>query len=136
MTTVGATQNFAPEVAVNLSIGGFFSGGGRSLSLADSSRFHDRAQSFTFMSYFEGFSNYFLRPPYQFADVESYLAQHVGNEYEGLYNPFGKPFARTSVREIELRVFTLISKAVPILMSQPRGRSRLLSSIWPLYSHP
>lgn len=62
ITSVGATQGFSPEVAVNRSIAGFFSGG--------------------------GFSSYFPTAPYQVVDVAAYVAS-LGGKFNGLYNPFG-----------------------------------------------
>ncbi len=64
-TTVGATQGFAPEVAVGDDIAGFFSGG--------------------------GFSNYFGIPSYQASVVNKYV-QSLGSQYKGLYNKTGRGY--------------------------------------------
>ncbi|SPO31533.1 related to Tripeptidyl-peptidase I precursor [Ustilago trichophora] len=64
-TTVGATQNFSPEIAVNGDLPGFYSGG--------------------------GFSNYFPTAWYQAAPVLNYV-RSLGSQYKGLYNPFGRGY--------------------------------------------
>ncbi|SPO30530.1 related to Tripeptidyl-peptidase I precursor [Ustilago trichophora] len=64
-TTVGATQNFSPEIAVNGDLPGFYSGG--------------------------GFSNYFPTAWYQAAPVLKYV-HSLGSQYKGLYNPFGRGY--------------------------------------------
>ncbi|TFK64203.1 tripeptidyl peptidase A [Pluteus cervinus] len=60
VTSVGATQNISPEVAVSR----FFSGG--------------------------GFSNYFLRPAYQKRAVPGYLDTLEHGTYQGLFNRNGR----------------------------------------------
>jgi len=72
VTTVGATQHFSPEIVAVDVVNGFVSGG--------------------------GFSNYFARPSYQDAVVEGYLANTLGNEFEGLYNPDGRAYPDVSAQ--------------------------------------
>ncbi|KAJ9475813.1 Peptidase S53 domain-containing protein [Pseudozyma hubeiensis] len=64
-TTVGATQNFAPEIAVDGDLPGFYSGG--------------------------GFSNLFPTAYYQVGAVLPYIAS-LGSKYFGLYNPAGRGY--------------------------------------------
>ncbi|SNX87746.1 related to Tripeptidyl-peptidase I precursor [Melanopsichium pennsylvanicum] len=64
-TTVGATQNFAPEIAVDGDLPGFYSGG--------------------------GFSKYFPTAWYQADAVYKYVGS-LGNQYKGLYNPRGRGY--------------------------------------------
>lgn len=64
-TTVGATQNFNPEIAVSGDGIGFYSGG--------------------------GFSNYFPIGWYQFEPVTKYV-QSLGDKFKGLYNPWGRGY--------------------------------------------
>ncbi|GAC94319.1 hypothetical protein PHSY_001890 [Pseudozyma hubeiensis SY62] len=64
-TTVGATQNFAPEIAVDGDLPGFYSGG--------------------------GFSNLFPTAYYQVGAVLPYIAS-LGSKYSGLYNPAGRGY--------------------------------------------
>ncbi|KAG0144533.1 hypothetical protein CROQUDRAFT_659859 [Cronartium quercuum f. sp. fusiforme G11] len=72
VTAVGATQNFAPEVAVSESgPGGYTSGG--------------------------GFTNYFERPSWQNADVNKYLSS-IGNMSQGMYNQNGRAFPDVSAQ--------------------------------------
>lgn len=86
ITSVGATQDFAPERAVDILEGDFFSGG--------------------------GFSNYFARPAYQEEAVGDYV-KSLGGANKGLFNPGGRGvpdvrvFSRTFVWEGELteRIF-------------------------------
>ncbi|TFK66564.1 tripeptidyl peptidase A [Pluteus cervinus] len=69
VTSVGATDNVAPEVAVS----SFFSGG--------------------------GFSNYFSRPPYQDVVVPNYLKTELApGTFEGLFNPEGRGFPDISAQ--------------------------------------
>ncbi|SJX66437.1 related to Tripeptidyl-peptidase I precursor [Sporisorium reilianum f. sp. reilianum] len=64
-TTVGGTQNFSPEIAVNGDLPGFYSGG--------------------------GFSSLFATPSYQKAVVSKYVAS-LGGKYKGLYNTSGRAY--------------------------------------------
>ena len=64
-TTVGATQNFSPEIAVDGDLPGFYSGG--------------------------GFSNYFPTGWYQAGPVLNYV-KSLGSQYVGLYNPAGRGY--------------------------------------------
>ena len=66
VTTVGATQQFDPEIVAHDDANGFTSGG--------------------------GFSYYFDRPSYQDTVVESYLDNTLGGGYEGLFNPNGRAY--------------------------------------------
>lgn len=70
-TSVGATQAFAPEVAVDDTDGGYYGGG--------------------------GFSNYFPIPGYQSSAVPSYIAS-LGSKYAGLYNKKGRGFPDVSAQ--------------------------------------
>jgi tripeptidyl-peptidase-1 len=65
VTVVGATKDFAPEVAAYDSRNGFASGG--------------------------GYSNYFARPPYQKSAVDAYTAA-LGTQFAGLYNTTGRAY--------------------------------------------
>ncbi|SLM38599.1 tripeptidyl peptidase protein [Lasallia pustulata] len=65
VTTVGATKNFAPEVAAFDPANNFASGG--------------------------GFSNYFPRPAYQDPYVPDYIAS-LGSRFQGLYNASGRGY--------------------------------------------
>ena len=65
VTTVGATKNFAPEVAAFDPANNFASGG--------------------------GFSNYFPRPAYQDPYVPDYIAS-LGSQFQGLYNASGRGY--------------------------------------------
>lgn len=64
-TTVGATQNFAPEIAVDGDLPGFYSGG--------------------------GFSNLFPTAWYQ-ADAVLPYVKSLGNKCQGLYNRWGRAY--------------------------------------------
>ncbi|TFK66563.1 tripeptidyl peptidase A [Pluteus cervinus] len=68
VTSVGATDNVAPEVAVSR----FFSGG--------------------------GFSNYFSRPSYQDPTVPNFLSKLAPGTFEGLFNPNGRGFPDVSAQ--------------------------------------
>ncbi|KAF8258755.1 subtilisin-like protein [Lactarius quietus] len=50
-----------------------------------------------------GFSNYFLRPPYQKVAVPSFL-ENLGNTYAGSYNPIGRGYPDLSAQAIFLSV--------------------------------
>ncbi|SLM34572.1 tripeptidyl peptidase protein [Lasallia pustulata] len=65
VTTVGATKNFAPEVAAFDPANNFASG--------------------------EGFSNYFPRPAYQDPYVPDFIAS-LGSQFQGLYNASGRGY--------------------------------------------
>jgi tripeptidyl-peptidase-1 len=69
--SVGATQNFSPEVAVDPSLAGFYSGA--------------------------GFSNLFARPSYQASAVQTYLNQ-LGTQDAGDYNTTGRGYPDTSAQ--------------------------------------
>ncbi|KAI9687588.1 MAG: hypothetical protein M1822_002198 [Bathelium mastoideum] len=71
VTSVGATKNFAPEVAAFDSSNNFSSGG--------------------------GFSNYFARPAYQNATVSAYLAS-LNGAYAGLFNASGRAYPDISAQ--------------------------------------
>ena len=64
-TTVGGTQNFSPEIAVDGDLPGFYSGG--------------------------GFSYIFPQPEYQKAVVQKYV-ESLGGKYKGLYNASGRAY--------------------------------------------
>ncbi|EST07407.1 Peptidase S53, propeptide [Kalmanozyma brasiliensis GHG001] len=70
-TTVGATQNFNPEIAVDGDLPGFYSGA--------------------------GFSYVFPRPWYQATAVKNYLPNIV-TKYTGLYNPNGRAYPDVSAQ--------------------------------------
>jgi len=73
VTSVGATENFSPEVAVSdKGPGGFFSGG--------------------------GFSNYFSTPKWQQAQINRYLQFLGPQKYNGLYNRTGRGFPDVSAQ--------------------------------------
>lgn len=69
--SVGATQNFSPEVAVDPSLAGFYSGA--------------------------GFSNLFARPSYQTSAVNSYLSK-IGTLDAGYYNKTGRAYPDISAQ--------------------------------------
>lgn len=73
VTSVGATKNFAPEVAAFDARNGFASGG--------------------------GFSNYFARPSYQNDNkvVKNYISS-LGGEFAGLFNPSGRGYPDVSAQ--------------------------------------
>ncbi|KAF2238600.1 tripeptidyl peptidase-like protein [Viridothelium virens] len=71
ITSVGATKNFAPEVAAFDSSNNFASGG--------------------------GFSNYFARPYYQNTTVPQYIAS-LNGEYAGLFNASGRGYPDISAQ--------------------------------------
>ncbi|PWN53318.1 subtilisin-like protein [Violaceomyces palustris] len=65
ITSVGATQSFSPEVAVDTSIAGFYSGG--------------------------GFSNYYQRPSYADAAQSAYATKQASS-FKGLFNTTGRGY--------------------------------------------
>ncbi|KAH9973600.1 subtilisin-like protein [Lactifluus volemus] len=71
VTTVGGTTGVDPEIAADLSGGGF--------------------------------SNYFPRPQYQESAVLSYLA-HIGDQYAGLFNPYGRAYPDISAQALNFRI--------------------------------
>lgn len=73
VTSVGATQNFSPEVAVSEDGPGGFNSGG-------------------------GFSNYFTTPSWQRDHVGRYLKQLGPQKYQGLYNRTGRGFPDVSAQ--------------------------------------
>lgn len=73
VTSVGATENFFPEVAVSMDGPGGFNSGG-------------------------GFSNYFPTPNYQKRDVDRYLRFLGPTTYQGLYNRTGRGFPDVSAQ--------------------------------------
>jgi len=80
VTSVGATKNFAPEVAAN-----------------------DTNPQFTFYSG-GGFSNYFPRPDYQKYPVEGYLAK-IGNLHKGLYNASGRAIPDVAAQGQDFKIY-------------------------------
>lgn len=72
VTSVGATQNYEPEVAVSEDGPGEFSSGG-------------------------GFSNYFPRPEWQNSAVKDYLVS-LGSTHSGLYNLTGRGYPDVSAQ--------------------------------------
>ncbi|CDR88970.1 related to Tripeptidyl-peptidase I precursor [Sporisorium scitamineum] len=70
-TTVGGTQNFNPEIAVDGDLPGFYSGG--------------------------GFSYLFPTPDYQKDVVKKYVAS-LGDKYKGLYNASGRAYPDVSAQ--------------------------------------
>ncbi|WFD42619.1 tripeptidyl-peptidase I [Malassezia psittaci] len=66
VTSVGATQDFAPERVTTKKFSDIVSGG--------------------------GFSRYFNRPSYQDDVVTSYLTDYQGTQYHDLYNPLGRAY--------------------------------------------
>ncbi|KZT38760.1 subtilisin-like protein [Sistotremastrum suecicum HHB10207 ss-3] len=77
VTSVGATQNFNPEIAVTQPTFDFFSGG--------------------------GFSNYFPRPSYQDAEVGAYV-RSLGRMNEGLFNPNGRAIPDVSAQGLNFKI--------------------------------
>lgn len=78
--SVGATQNFSPEVAVDPSLAGFYSGA--------------------------GFSNLFARPSYQTSAVSTYLSK-IGTLDSGYYNTSGRAYPDVSAQG-SLYIITLL----------------------------
>lgn len=72
VTSVGAVQDFSPEVVTKHNFSNVVSGG--------------------------GFSNYFPRPGYQNASVPNYLVMQVGQQYHGLFNPRGRAYPDVSAQ--------------------------------------
>ncbi|KAA1473406.1 tripeptidyl peptidase A [Dentipellis sp. KUC8613] len=52
-----------------------------------------------------GFSNYFSRPSYQDAAVESFLAKLPKDTYSGLFNPHGRAYPDISAQADHFRIF-------------------------------
>lgn len=75
VTSIGGTENVAPEVAVTR----FPSGG--------------------------GFSNYFERPSYQTSDVQAYVNALPNGTYTGLYNPSGRAFPDVAAQGDRYRIW-------------------------------
>ncbi|KZS89734.1 secreted peptidase-S8 [Sistotremastrum niveocremeum HHB9708] len=77
ITSVGATQDFAPERAVDILEGDFFSGG--------------------------GFSNYFARPAYQEEAVGNYV-KSLGGANKGLFNPGGRGVPDVAAQGLNFKI--------------------------------
>lgn len=100
VTSVGATQYFAPEEAVSSGGPGGYYGGG-------------------------GFSSYFSPPSYQASDVGPYV-KSLGNKYQGLYNNTGRGYPDVAAQGCAEKCDGLPNLTDPML-SQSVLRPRTLS---------
>ena len=99
VTTVGATQQFDPEIAAGDTNNGFTSGG--------------------------GFSNYFPQPSYQTMQVNDYL-YGLDTEYAGLYNRTGRGYPDIAAQG---QHFVTIYKGSPLLLDGTSASAPTAASV-------
>ncbi|KAK3901214.1 peptidase-like protein [Staphylotrichum tortipilum] len=73
-----------------------------------------------------GFSDLFPRPIYQELAVDEYLATHLGDRWEGLYNPRGRGFPDVAAQGVKYHVF---SQGKDILVSGTSASAPLFAAL-------
>jgi tripeptidyl-peptidase-1 len=73
-----------------------------------------------------GFSDIFPRPLYQELAVTSYLTQHLGKRWAGLYNPGGRGFPDVAAQGVRYHVF---SGGRDVLVSGTSASAPLFASL-------